>query len=400
MLKSPTFFVGAERQTKNLQVLQRRDQQLAEAYYKNKPLCFTSRGYQKTHPVKARRGHRDADARLESPMILGVADGVSQIEDFGIDASLLPNELLKYCEDIGMAQLVPDGDPEKTAHYKGPIPLVRKAFEATSSLGSTTLVLAILDNSTRIHGKLHPMIAVISVGDCELLILRRMQGRNSPLVPIFHTEMQRIDGHIQTPLQLARVDDRIDPDFREDITYDVIERGSAVHCVSCYEGDIVVIGSDGVFDNLFVDEVAILSNAVLPAGRQIPTHEALLGHLAKRIIEASHAKTERLPNGQYPDAPIGRGGKTDDTSCVVAEVVEWTESHTKLWAPRERKKWQWPGFMNCGVNCAVDEEELEEGDGNRSQGYQNPREARESRFSEGSSGDEDEDDEQQKCAIS
>lgn len=27
-------------------------------------------------------------------MVLGVADGVSQIEDFGIDASMLPNELL------------------------------------------------------------------------------------------------------------------------------------------------------------------------------------------------------------------------------------------------------------------------------------------------------------------
>lgn len=29
------------------------------------------------------------------PLLLGVADGVSQIEDFGIDASVLPNELLR-----------------------------------------------------------------------------------------------------------------------------------------------------------------------------------------------------------------------------------------------------------------------------------------------------------------
>ena len=34
-----------------------------------------------------------------------------------------------------------------------------------------------------------------------------------------HTEMQRIDGHAQTPLQLARVDERIDPDFHEDLAY-------------------------------------------------------------------------------------------------------------------------------------------------------------------------------------
>ena len=33
---------------------------------------------------------------------------------------------------------------------------------------------SVQDNSTRIHGKLHPMIAIITVGDCELLVLRRV----------------------------------------------------------------------------------------------------------------------------------------------------------------------------------------------------------------------------------
>merc|ERR1719203_203370 len=361
--RSPTFFVGAQRQRKNLDDFQKSEQHLAEAYFQNKPLCFRGRGYQKTHPVKAAKGAKDADARLETPMILGVADGVSQIEDFGIDASELPNKLLKRCRELGMRQLIPGMNTSPTDTYRGPIPLVREAFERTGDcLGSTTLVLAVLDNSTRIHGKLHPMIAVISIGDCELLILRRLHGQHSALQPVFHTEMQRIDGHFQTPLQLARVDDRIDPDFHDDITIEVIEKGSAVHCVSCYEGDIVVMGSDGVFDNLFVDEVADLCNAVLLPGRQVPTHEALLGHLSKRIVEACHAKTERGPNGQLPDAPIGLGGKTDDTSCVVAEVVEWTEAHSKVWAPRQRA-WPWANFMTCGSNCAVDDDDIEEYDG-------------------------------------
>merc|ERR1712224_475403 len=104
--------------------------------------------------------------------------------------------------------------------------------------------MGVMDNTTRIHGKLHPMIAVLSLGDCELLILRRSQtGR---FEQTFHTEMQRIDGHAQSPLQLARVDESIDPHFDEDMAIEVIERGSAVHCVSAYEGDIVILGSDGV----------------------------------------------------------------------------------------------------------------------------------------------------------
>eukprot|EP00913_Durusdinium_trenchii_P009561 g8984.t1 len=56
------------------------------------------------------------------------------------------------------------------------------------------------------------MIAVLSIGDCELLMLRRTNGRQSELEAVFHTEMQRIDYNVQTPLQLARVDERIDED--------------------------------------------------------------------------------------------------------------------------------------------------------------------------------------------
>merc|ERR1719215_1604452 len=141
------------------------------------------------------------------------------------------------------------------------------------------------------------MIAIVTVGDCELLILRRLQGRQSPLQAICHTEMQRIGGHAQTPLQLARVDGRIDENFHDGITIEVIEKGSAVHCVSAYEGDIVIMGSDGVFDNLFTDEVADLVNAVPRPGTQYPVEESLLAFLARRIVEACHAKTVPTATG-------------------------------------------------------------------------------------------------------
>lgn len=341
MLRSPTFLVGAERQRKNLDEFKRREQQLAEAYHKNKPLCFNACSYQKTHPVKAQKGHKDADACLTVPMVLGVADGVSQIEDFGIDASMLPNELLHIVEQLGMHQLIPGAKLPAADTYRGPVSMLRRAFEATESLGSLTVVLAVMDNSTRIHGKLHPMIAIITVGDCELLVLRRVKGPRAVLELVCHTEMQRIDGHAQTPLQLARVDDRIDPNFHEGLTIEVIERGSAVHCVSAYEGDVVIMGSDGVFDNLFLDELLELANrTLLPSASSGPQYsEAQLRGLAQRIVEQCHAKTRPMVNGLLPEAPIGRGGKKDDTSCVVAEVVEWTEELQKLWEPEPAAAW-------------------------------------------------------------
>merc|ERR1719163_2218943 len=171
-----------------------------------------------------------------------------------------------------MSQLMPGGPINPSDQYRGPISLLTEAYEATESLGSTTVLLAALDNSTKIHGKLHPMVAVLSIGDCELLMLRRISGRQSELEAVFHTEMQRIDGHVQTPLQLARVDGRIDEEFDESIALEVIEKGSAVHCVSAYEGDILIMGSDGVFDNLFLDEIVEICNEIIRPGKQPDFH--------------------------------------------------------------------------------------------------------------------------------
>lgn len=358
--RSPTFVVGSKEQGSKLDALQKREQHLSESYQKNKPLCFSARSYQKTHPRKAAQGYKDADATLISPMLVSVADGVSQIEEFGIDASKLPHELLAAVEELAVAQLLPDDAGKR---YAGPISMLRQAYESTQSLGSTTVLMAAMDNSTRIHGKLHPMIAVLSIGDCELMIFRR--GKDARLTQMFHTEMQRIGGHAQAPLQLARVDENIDPEFDEGMALEVIERGSAVQCVSAYEGDIVILGSDGVFDNLYDDEILAILEEMLPTqypyGKFAAADRDLLGRIAKRIVKDSHAKTQARPDGSFLDAPIGRGGKIDDTSCVVGEVVEWTPDHTDAWT-RVRRQRKIQNFFSCGMGgpgraCESDSDE-------------------------------------------
>jgi len=289
---------------------------------------------------------------------VGIADGVSQIEDFGIDASELPNELLNAVEEQAVAQLLPG---QETEDYLGPISMMREAYLSTTCQGSTTILTATMDNSTRIHGKLHPMIAVCSIGDCEILVLRRtVDGR---LAPCFHTEMQRVDGNAQCPLQLARVGEEIDPNFQESTMVEVIERGSAVHCVSAYEGDIVVLGTDGVFDNLFTDEVVQICDSMLystsdPKQKFRPLDRNLLGQVAQRIVEACHEKTLPGPGGVYAECPIGKGGKVDDTSCLVGEVVEWTDEHGDAWAGIRRRQW-FRNFFTCGGVMPSPDDEID-----------------------------------------
>jgi protein phosphatase PTC7 len=281
-------------------------------------------------------------------MLVAVADGVSQIEDFGIDASELPNELLNAVEELALSQLLPG---QETDEYCGPITMMKDAYEATESLGSTTVLTAIMDNSTKIHGKLHPMIAVCSVGDCEILILRH--GQDGHLQPVFHTEMQRIGGNAQQPLQIARVDDSVDPEFDEDIALEVIEHGSAVHCISAYEGDIVVAGSDGVFDNLFIDEIVSICDSMLPnEGKVRPISGHLLEEIAHCLVKESHGKTRQV-NGHLHQSPIGPGGKIDDTSCLVGQVLEFTSEQGDAWAKVRNRKWWQKMFTLPFAACSM-----------------------------------------------
>eukprot|EP00746_Dinoflagellata_sp_MGD_P081523 gnl/MRDRNA2_/MRDRNA2_32420_c0_seq1.p1 gnl/MRDRNA2_/MRDRNA2_32420_c0~~gnl/MRDRNA2_/MRDRNA2_32420_c0_seq1.p1 ORF type:complete len:400 (+),score=86.16 gnl/MRDRNA2_/MRDRNA2_32420_c0_seq1:69-1268(+) len=393
--RSPTFLVGAGKQRGILEEFHRRDEHYSTEYTKNKPLCFSAESYQKTHPRKAMLGYKDADATLTLPMLLGVCDGVSQMEDYGIDASELPNELLNACQELAMQQLMPDGPQSPADQYRGPISLLTEAFEATESLGSTTVLLAALDNSTKIHGKLHPMIAVLSIGDCELMVLRRTQGPQSQLELVFNTEMQRIDQNCQTPLQLARVDERIDEEYDEQIAMAVIHKGSAVHCVSAYEGDILIMGSDGVFDNLFQDEIVqIVNNFVKPFGGSfVPNSQSLLKKVSQAIIRAAHDKCPDDDSGGLPDTPIGRGGKSDDTSVVVAEIVEWTEAHREFWSQgRSRQSWQ--AVFDCGgAHCGRDDDDEED------DGPSRRRRGKEMHDEEHEEWSEEEEDEGPKCTI-
>lgn len=321
MKRSPTFLVGTVQQKDILGEFQKREQHYTEEYSKNKPLCFSARAYQQPHPAKVRMGYKDADATLTSPMLLGVCDGVSQLEEFQMDPSLLPNELLKTCEELAMLQLMPDTNVSPQDQYRGPISLLKEAYQETTSFG------------------------------CR----RRTNGRQSELEAVFHTEMQRIDYNVQTPLQLARVDERIDEEFDESIALEVIEKGSAVHCVSAYEGDVLILGSDGVFDNLFLDEIVEICNEILPAptaNHFSPMPAQYLMKAAQRIVKESHAKSDCV-NGQFLDTPIGKGGKVDDTSVVVGEIIEWTEAHTQIWSEVRRNR-RWKDVISCGgMQCGM-----------------------------------------------
>jgi len=219
------------------------------------------------------------------------------------------------------------------------------------------VLLAVMDNTTQIHGKFHPMVGVVTLGDCELVMLRRTNGLQHPLQVILHTEKQRIGGNKQTPLRLARMDSETDPDFEEEAALDAIERGTGLHCMSTNEGDVLIMGSDGLFDNLFLQEVIDICNLFLQPGQTnlfSPTSADKLEELARCLVQTAHSKS----GGRAHATPVGFGGKADDTSVVVAEVVEWTP-RCESWARSRRAKRQsnWLDMFACASSPCLQEED-------------------------------------------
>ncbi|CAE7665351.1 unnamed protein product [Symbiodinium microadriaticum] len=98
-----------------------------------------------------------------------------------------------------------------------------------------------------------------------------------------------------------------------------------------------------------------ICNEILPAptaNHFSPMPAQYLSQAAQRIVKESHAKSDCV-NGQFLDTPIGKGGKVDDTSVVVGEIIEWTEAHTQIWSEVRRNR-RWKDVISCGgLQCGM-----------------------------------------------
>ncbi|XP_052288841.1 probable protein phosphatase 2C 26 isoform X4 [Citrus sinensis] len=110
------------------------------------------------HPNKVERGGEDAFfVSCYNGGVIAVADGVSGWAEQNVDPSLFSRELMAnasyFVEDVEV-----NYDPQI---------LMRKAHAATSSVGSATVIVAMLERNG--------ILKVASVGDCGLRIIRKGQ---------------------------------------------------------------------------------------------------------------------------------------------------------------------------------------------------------------------------------
>jgi len=239
------------------------------------------------HPDKVERGGEDASFVSPDGKAMGVFDGVGSWQDVGIDPGLYARSLATECSACYMS-----------TRTTNPVNLLQHAFVNSATItGSSTACVMTIDDAG--------MLRASTVGDSVFLVFR--EGR-----PLFRQrEMQH---GFNFPYQLG-TGSRDTPD------------SGARATVELREGDVVVVATDGVTDNLFDEEIAAL---VLSGGSET--------EVAQRIAAFASHKA----NNSTADTPFARsvkklgfdynynGGKLDDITVIVAFVVAETASIARL----------------------------------------------------------------------
>lgn len=175
--------------------------------------------------------------------------------------------------------------------------LLMKAHAATSSIGSATVIVAMLEKTGTLK--------IASVGDCGLKVIRKGQV-------MFSTCPQ--EHYFDCPYQLSSE------------AIGQTSQDALVCTVNLMEGDMIVSGSDGFFDNIFDQEILAIIN------ESPGTDEAAkaLAELARKhsvdvTFDSPYSMEARSRGFDVPwwKKLLGAklvGGKMDDITVIVAQV--------------------------------------------------------------------------------
>ncbi|XP_050289354.1 probable protein phosphatase 2C 26 isoform X1 [Quercus robur] len=241
------------------------------------------------HPNKVERGGEDAFfVSNYNGGAIAVADGVSGWAEQNVDPSLFPKELMANASNLV-------GDEEVN---NDPQILLRKAHAATSSIGSATVIVAMLERNG--------ILKIASVGDCGLRVIREGQI-------ILSTFPQ--EHYFDCPYQLSS----------EAVGQTYLD--AMVSSVELMEGDTIIMGSDGLFDNVFDHEII----STIARCRDVVEAAKALANLASNHSMDSNFDSPYSLEARSKgfDVPLWRkilgmkltGGKLDDITVVVGLVV-------------------------------------------------------------------------------
>lgn len=233
------------------------------------------------HPAKEATGGEDGHFICIDEQAIGVADGVGGWADHGVDAGLYAKELMS--KSMGAIKDEPEGaiDPSR---------VLEKAFASTKARGSSTACIITLKEQG-----LH----AVNLGDSGFIVVR--------------------DGHtvLKSPSQQH--------DFN--FTYQLESGGGSdlpssadVFHYRVAHGDVIVAGTDGLFDNLYTNDIIAVVVEAVRGGLGAQATAQKIAALARVRALDKHRKSPFAAAAQEAGYRF-YGGKLDDITVVVSYVT-------------------------------------------------------------------------------
>lgn len=209
-----------------------------------------------------------------------MADGVGQWSLEGSNAGLYIRELIEKCENI-----VSNYENNSTIE---PAEVITRGAAETQSPGSCSILVTNFDGQ---------VLHAANVGNTGFIIIRDGSIFKKS-TPMFH--------EFNFPLQIVKGDDP--SELIEGYTMDL------------HDGDVIVTATNGLFDNLYEQEIASIISKSLEASL---TPQEIAEFLATRAQEVGRSTSMRSPFADAAQA-VGYvgfiGGKLDDVTVIVSLV--------------------------------------------------------------------------------
>ncbi|KAK7406657.1 hypothetical protein VNO78_08286 [Psophocarpus tetragonolobus] len=263
------------------------DEQLANSSFSpdlttvsGKPLKMLSGSCYLPHPDKEETGGEDAHFICTDEQAIGVADGVGGWADVGVNAGLFARELIS--NSVTAIQEEPKGcfDPTR---------VLEKAHANTKAKGSSTACIVALTD-TGLHA--------INLGDSGFIVVR--DG-----CTIFQSPVQQHDFNFSYQLERGNNAD--------------LPSSGEVFTIPVASGDVVIAGTDGLFDNLYNSEITAVVVHAIRAGLEPQVTAQKIAALARqRALD----KSRPTPFSTAAQEAGFRyyGGKLDDITVVVSYI--------------------------------------------------------------------------------
>ncbi|XP_047159587.1 probable protein phosphatase 2C 71 isoform X3 [Vigna umbellata] len=245
-------------------------------------LYLVSGGACLPHPSKALTGREDAYF-ISQQNWLAVADGVGlgSLEDnYAGNAGPYIRELIENCENIV-------SNYENISTIK-PAEVITRGADETQTPGSSAVLVAHFDGQ---------VLHAANVGNTGFIIIRDgfIFKKSTPMFHEFNFPLQIVKGHDPSAL--------IEP-----------------YTIDLHDGDVIVTATNGLFDNLYEQEIASIISKSLQATL---TPQEIAELLAVRAQDVGRSTSIRSPFSDAAQA-LGYvgcvGGKLDNVTVIVSLV--------------------------------------------------------------------------------